>query len=496
MTARLGARALLGDRRWRRPGVTGAPTLEMEAPGGCCGYPGGASRISGSPDGQTARILEVLNRAWLRVTAARLQVADLQSGVAAASRALSRAEMQTRGALLEAHPPRAATAARLQAAAHEMGSVARRCHRSADVGITIAGETKKASLLVEEVHATIRGIELDGLDAQEVSDLAVLAVRVDALGDLLSLALPMATAASENLYDAAHLARQVEPRAPGEPAELGGPALLFKVDAATARVALVGRALGRAEQDSRHLGRTLEQAESIGHQVVGRADLINQAAKAPRRVLPGPGPFTYPQVLDLTMSEALRLGVEGTGPDANQVRRERDASIIDQQKVASDQAYLTTTWPKEPFVPEPTMAHILVRNDGDMSRAVQDPQILEQVIEELGSTARRTDSHDVKDDPARSTREPFDPLLGDRAGWRVVRDAVDALRRGVGVGPITDVEFEHAASSGARAADPASVTSPHGHTDSFDTSARDRLNSQSRDASSRPATARPPAPGR
>ncbi|MDN5798157.1 MAG: hypothetical protein L0H79_20750 [Intrasporangium sp.] len=162
--------------------------------------------MTASTTGKTNHVLQVLSLARLQVTSARARLHGLHAGVAEASRALTRAQAQTRMSAREGEPGRLA---RSQAAAQEMGSARRSCRSFAGVGITIAGELKKAALMAQDAGESVRGIDQEGSNVGRVFDLAALRARADALGDALKLALPMATAASEHLYGAAHAARGV-----------------------------------------------------------------------------------------------------------------------------------------------------------------------------------------------------------------------------------------------------------------------------------------------
>ncbi|MDN5798156.1 MAG: hypothetical protein L0H79_20745 [Intrasporangium sp.] len=260
---------------------------------------------------------------------------------------------------------------------------------------------------------------------------------------------------------------------------------------------------GRTEQDGLDPGRAVEQAKSTGHRGAGHTDVAREAGGARAVDRLDPDAFTYPQVLGLDARQALRLGVAGTGPEANRQRLERAGRVIEQSSEASDKAYAQASWPQEPNVPEPSVALILVRNDGDLIRSVQDPQIVGYLRDQLGYKPRFIDTYDYEDDMIPSGRELHEPLMDDPAGPVEVRDAVNALRAEIGVGPIDEAQFRLGAGVGSLPA-PSGPWVEHGalspppgsHPDPFSSAAHDRLRAQSRDGSPAAASREAPTPGR
>ncbi|PWJ23339.1 hypothetical protein ATK17_3833 [Branchiibius hedensis] len=63
--------------------------------------------------------------------------------------------------------------------------------------------------------------------------------------------------------------------------------------------------------------------------------------------------LNYPDVLDAPPHVALRMGVEGQDPAANQARLATAERIVEQAHAASDQAYASAHWMDEPDIPEP-----------------------------------------------------------------------------------------------------------------------------------------------
>ncbi len=152
----------------------------------------------------------------------------------------------------------------------------------------------------------------------------------------------------------------------------------------------------------------------------------------------------YPDVLDLPPSQALRLGVDGNGPQANRDRAARAEAIIEQADTAINRAYANSHWMNEPDMPEPQMVHVLARNDGDMVRAVQDPRVVEYVRDGLGLKQQVVSVYDDWSDepqPIFGRDRIIDPLRDDPAALSELRDAVNTLRAQVGVGPIDEANL-------------------------------------------------------
>lgn len=369
-----------------------------------------------SETGQTEHVLELLTQAQRQVSSARVHLEDLQAGAAAASRALARAETQTRVAAA-ADPARAVREREI--VAQEMALVARRCHSAADAGAAITRGVNAAVALGKSASASVWDIPQTGMPTESVADLAALGVHIEALTTLLELAAPMAVAASEHLTDVGHVAAEVRGL------ELGSRAHPFDVDRAELSVTIAGGDLGRAQQDSQHLSSTIETAQTTANHGVVFADHVNEESKRLTRDLAGLDPFGYPQVLGLEVSEALRLGVDGTRPEANQARLERAASIVGQETEASNKAYREATWSQEPYVPSATVAHILVRHGGDMSQAVQDPQMVEHLVHQLGYRAGMDDVYDFGDVSEVIGSKFVNPMVEDPSGPVVVRHVLN-----------------------------------------------------------------------
>lgn len=176
--------------------------------------------------------------------------------------------------------------------------------------------------------------------------------------------------------------------------------------------------------------------------------------------------LNYPDVLDAPPHAALRMGVEGQDPAANQARLATAERIVDQAHAASDQAYASAHWMDEPDIPEPRIAQALAAHDGDMARAVQDPRVVEGVRDQLGYRPQWEDVFDYEDDMIPSGQHLFNQLEGDDHALGEVRTAINELRAGVGVEPIDEQHLLAAAGIGPTTsldlAEARSVSPSHG----------------------------------
>ena len=207
-----------------------------------------------------------LRDAHREVTLARLALDDLHRGVSAAATALSEAELVARGVSPDAW---------MQSVAPEdLSHVGRLCDSAASVGVEIASHLKMASESIEDARRTLERVERGGLEGPTAVSLAALEARTAAVGEVVDLALPMATAASEHLYSAAHGVGAG--RTPG-----GYATGVQTIPAVTfGSLSVVSNDLGRAEADERHLGRTVDRAEASIAQVATEAECITADARA------------------------------------------------------------------------------------------------------------------------------------------------------------------------------------------------------------------------
>lgn len=201
---------------------------------------------------------DALEEAAVSIRRARLDLQDMHQHVSAASRTLSDVERQVRSGARED-------------ASEDMSRVARRSQEAADLGITVATQLRNADQHIADAQDHAGRIDTSGLNAQEAGDVADLRARVDAYGQAVQLAGPMATAASEYLYGASHLATRaawydLSEVAPSEALDVGS-------------VAPVARDLGRAQEAERHLGRTVELADDVGQKSLDSAQMAQDDSR-------------------------------------------------------------------------------------------------------------------------------------------------------------------------------------------------------------------------
>lgn len=171
---------------------------------------------------------------------ARLDLQDMHQQVSAASRSLSDVERRVRSrAVLD--PSEAMT------------PVARRSREAGDFGIEVATHLRNARQHIAAARDHAGKINTGEMTAPEVADVADLRARIDAYGQAVDLAGPMATASSEHLYSASDLAAR---------AGAADPNAIERQDAAYA--AAVASDLSRAQEAEAQLGRTVEMASDMG----------------------------------------------------------------------------------------------------------------------------------------------------------------------------------------------------------------------------------------
>ena len=213
------------------------------------------------------RVKDSLMAARRAVVIAHGMTEDLHSGVDGAGKSLAESEVMRRYATVAGE----GAAAYFDSAAKEMVRVERFCDGAAMVGVQISTELKGAREAVEDARLSLGRIDRAELSAPDVADLAVLQARVDATGEVVDLALPMALAASENLYAASHAARLTH--SPIVSVEGGGPPTFETVS-------MVNRDLGRASSDEVHLERAMERVDVSTERSLSEAEAITGAAEA------------------------------------------------------------------------------------------------------------------------------------------------------------------------------------------------------------------------
>lgn len=169
---------------------------------------------------------------------------DMHDHVSGASRALSNVEHH-----IEHNTPADASEA--------MTSVARQAQQAADLGVQIATELLAAEGHITTAHQSASDMDIAEMDVSQAADTADLRARIDAYGQIVDLARPMVTAASEHLYNATGTAARASD-------------LDRNHDSKTQRVdvAELTSDISSAEASSTHLGRAVDLADSVGRQLL------------------------------------------------------------------------------------------------------------------------------------------------------------------------------------------------------------------------------------
>ena len=215
---------------------------------------------------ESARVQEALHQARIRISAAHGLVPELHIGVAHASAELSHAE--------RAHWVGATSHAgdNPVVASDALEQVQKLCGTSHAIGAEIQLKLDGAYVLVEDARQALRRIDPETLSGQERSDLAALGVRVDALSDVVDLGRSMTEAAMGHLGSASQSAGQMLPLEHPQ----GQPHAISRV---AAQINLASSDLGQATADTRHLGRTVEQADVGGQRAARQSDVVSEAAR-------------------------------------------------------------------------------------------------------------------------------------------------------------------------------------------------------------------------
>lgn len=194
-------------------------------------------------DAETHSARYALEDAAASIRRARLDLQDMHHQVSGASRALPDVERQVR-------------AGETEDSSEAMKRVARRSQEAADFGIAVATQLRNAGHYIATAQDHAGRINTTGLSAPEAADIADLRARIEAYGQAVDLAGPMATAASEHLYSATDLAARAgatDPDAAESPA-----------GREVSSVAAVAGDLSRAQEADVQLKRTVALADDVG----------------------------------------------------------------------------------------------------------------------------------------------------------------------------------------------------------------------------------------
>lgn len=144
---------------------------------------------------------------------------------------------------------------------------------------------------------------------------------------------------------------------------------------------------------------------------------------------------------------ALALGVAGNHPAARRQRLAQAVAVRESWHAAADAAYAAATWPNEPDVPQPFGLGAVIRAEGDLERALADPESRTQSAERLGLTGHMDW---VDDEIFDGQREQWQPDVSDTAeGRRTIGAELVRIAHQVGV------QAPSEAASSASATEPA-----------------------------------------
>lgn len=244
-----------------------------------------------------------LEEAAARIQRARLELQDMHQQVSSASRSLSEVERQVRsGEIVDS--------------SEAMTPVARRSHEAADFGIEVATQLRNAGQHIAAARDHAGRIDTREMGATEAADVADLRARIDAYGQAVELAGPMATASSEHLYSASDLAAR-SGTVDTEAAERHN----------AAYASAVANDLSRAQEAEAQLGRTVEMASDMGERSLTNPQMELSAHEErstyPEHLLDAPTPGD--EIRD-------RVGVERTYQEPQPDYR----PVLEQDRVSRD----------------------------------------------------------------------------------------------------------------------------------------------------------------
>lgn len=128
---------------------------------------------------------------------------------------------------------------------------------------------------------------------------------------------------------------------------------------------------------------------------------------------------------------ALALGVAGNDPGARRQRLAQAVAVRESWHAAADAAYSAAHWMQEPDVPQPFGLGAVIRAEGDLERALADPEVRTQSAERLGLTGHMDW---VEDEVFDGWLEQWQPDVSDTAeGRRMIGAELVRIAHEVGV---------------------------------------------------------------
>jgi len=209
------------------------------------------------------------------VARARRVVEDLQTTIASALRVLDDAELDSVKARLGDRGD-----FYLEAAVEHLGRLQTRCNDVPHLIYEFYGHLTLASEALAEARDLLE--DLDACDPTVASDVAQLKPRVAVVGEMVSLAKPMARLAARHVEGARRASQQVTPPALLEPVTL------------ERSIVTAGKELGRADEDVRLLEDVVDHAAASARQSAGIASEISDNARR-RMADHGRNPVPSPQ---------------------------------------------------------------------------------------------------------------------------------------------------------------------------------------------------------
>ena len=191
---------------------------------------------------------------------ARLVVEELHTTINSALRVLDDAELDSAKARLTDRGD-----FYLEAASEHLSRLQRRCSDMPELTDELTGHLERASQAITDAHDVLQ--DVDTSDPALASDVGQLKPRIAVVGEMISLAKPMARLAAQHVDSAHQATLQVTPPSLLEPVTL------------ERSIATAGKELGRADEDVRLLENVVDHAAANARQSAGIASEISDNAR-------------------------------------------------------------------------------------------------------------------------------------------------------------------------------------------------------------------------
>jgi hypothetical protein len=194
------------------------------------------------------------------VNRARRVVQDLHTTIASALRVLEDAELDSAKVMLTNRGD-----FYLQAAVEHLGRFQTRCNDLPQLVYELDDHFNRASQAVGEARDRLN--DPDTTDPAVATDIAQLNPRIAVLGEMVSLAKPIARLAARHLESARRASQEITPSAPLEPVAL------------ERSIGSAGKELGRADEDVRLVEDVIDRAAASARQAASIASEISDNAR-------------------------------------------------------------------------------------------------------------------------------------------------------------------------------------------------------------------------